>query len=107
MEEENLSIIGISPGEIKVYSALLELGIGTIQKIQEQMKNGSIAKNFISVTVAVGKKDKTFKIFVNGICNPIAMQDIKDLFYTPMVKYHVVENANNQEILFHPSANAS
>jgi sugar-specific transcriptional regulator TrmB len=66
MRLDNLKELGLSDGQIAVYSAVLELGISTLNKIQEKtgierrniydILNKLIEKGFISYTVEKGKK---------------------------------------------------
>ena len=70
MKLEFLRSIGLSDGEIKVYSAVLELGISSLQSIHEKtaidrrniydILNKLVEKGLISYTVEKGKK--TFQI---------------------------------------------
>ncbi|MEK6890379.1 MAG: helix-turn-helix domain-containing protein [Nanoarchaeota archaeon] len=63
---ENLKDIGLSDGQIAVYSAVLELGISTLNKIQEKtgierrniydILNKLIEKGFITYTLEKGKR---------------------------------------------------
>ena len=63
---ENLKELGLSEGQISVYSAVLELGISTINKIQEKtgierrniydILNKLIEKGLISYTLEKGKR---------------------------------------------------
>ncbi len=66
MKLENLKEIGFTKGQIEVYSAVLELGISTINKIHEKtgierrniydILNKLIEKGFISYTTEKGKR---------------------------------------------------
>ncbi len=66
MKLENLKELGLSEGEIKVYSAVLELGITGLNKIQEKtgierrniydILNKLIEKGLISYTIEKGKR---------------------------------------------------
>lgn len=66
MKLENLKEIGLSTGEIKVYKALLDLGISGLQKIQEKtgierrniydILNKLIDKGIVSYTIEKGKR---------------------------------------------------
>lgn len=66
MNLENLKELGLSEGQIAVYSAVLDLGISTLNKIQEKtgierrniydILNKLIEKGFISYAVEKGKK---------------------------------------------------
>ena len=66
MELENLKELGLSQGEIKVYSAILDLGISNLNKIQEKtgierrniydILNKLIKKGLVSYTTEKGKK---------------------------------------------------
>lgn len=66
MELENLKELDLSNGQIRVYSAVLELGISTLNKIQEKtgierrniydILNKLIEKGLISYTVEKGKR---------------------------------------------------
>lgn len=66
MNLENLKELGLSEGQISVYSAVLELGISTLNKIQEKtgierrniydILNKLIEKGLISYTVEKGKR---------------------------------------------------
>jgi predicted DNA-binding transcriptional regulator len=70
MELEFLRKIGLTEGEIKVYSAVLELGISSLNKIHEKtaierrniydILNKLIEKGLVSYTIEKGKK--TFQI---------------------------------------------
>jgi len=70
MELEYLSKIGFTKGEIKIYTALLDIGISTLNKIQEKtgidrrniydILNKLIEKGLVSYTIEKGKK--TFQI---------------------------------------------
>ncbi|MEX0932914.1 MAG: helix-turn-helix domain-containing protein [Candidatus Pacearchaeota archaeon] len=63
---ENLKELGLSAGQIKVYSAVLELGISTLNKIQEKtgierrniydILNKLIEAGLISYTIEKGKR---------------------------------------------------
>lgn len=62
----NLEQLGLSGGQIKVYSAVLEIGISSLGKIQEKtgierrniydILNKLIEKGFVSYTIEKGKK---------------------------------------------------
>ena len=66
MNLENLNEIGLSKGEIKVYSAVLELGISNLNKIQEKtgierrniydILNKLIDKGLVSYIIERGKR---------------------------------------------------
>lgn len=66
MEIKELADLGLSPGQVKVYTAVLELGTSGIQKIQEKtalerraiydILNKLIEKGLISYTIERGKK---------------------------------------------------
>ena len=66
MNLEYLQKIGLTAGEIKVYNAVLELGISSLGKIQEKtgierrniydILNKLIEKGLISYTIEKGKK---------------------------------------------------
>ena len=66
MNLENLKEIGLSDGQISVYNAVLELGVSTLNKIQEKtgierrniydILNKLIEKGLISYTVEKGKR---------------------------------------------------
>lgn len=66
MKLENLKELGLSEGQISVYNAVLELGISTLNKIQEKtgierrniydILNKLIEKGFITYTIEKGKK---------------------------------------------------
>ena len=66
MELENLKELGLSDGQISVYSAVLDLGITGLNKIQEEtgierrniydILNKLIEKGLVSYTVEKGKK---------------------------------------------------
>lgn len=66
MEIKNLRELGLSEGEIKVYTAVLELGISSLNKIQEKtgierrniydILNKLIEKGLISYTIEKGKR---------------------------------------------------
>ena len=70
MDTSALKTIGLSAGEIKVYNAVLELGISSLQKIHDKVGidrrniydilNKLIEKGLISYTIEKGKK--TFQI---------------------------------------------
>ncbi len=70
MESDFLRTIGLSEGEVKVYSAVLELGISSLNNIQEKVGidrrnvydilNKLIDKGLVSYTIEKGKK--TFQI---------------------------------------------
>lgn len=66
MELEYLKKIGLARGEIKVYSAVLEIGISTLNKIQEKtgierrniydILNKLIKKGLVTYTIEKGKR---------------------------------------------------
>jgi len=66
MKIENLKELGLSKGETKVYTAVLELGISTLNKIQEKtgierrniydILNKLIEKGLVSYTIEKGKR---------------------------------------------------
>ena len=66
MDLKNLKEIGLSQGEIRVYTATLELGISTLNKIQEKtgierrniydILNKLIEKGLVTYTIEKGKK---------------------------------------------------
>lgn len=66
MELQNLKELGLSDGEISVYTAVLELGISTLNKIQEKtgierrniydILNKLIEKGLVSYTIEKGKR---------------------------------------------------
>jgi sugar-specific transcriptional regulator TrmB len=66
MEIQSLEVLGLSQGEIKVYSSILNLGISTINKIHEKtgferraiydIINKLIEKGLITYTLERGKR---------------------------------------------------
>lgn len=66
MDLQNLKELGLSDGQINVYSAILELGISSLNKIQEKtgierrniydILNKLIERGFVSYTIERGKR---------------------------------------------------
>ncbi len=128
MDLQNLKELNLTKGEIKVYEAVLELGISTLNKIQEKtgierrniydILNKLIEKGLISYTTEKGKKtyqltspnklleeiekkEKSLKELKNQIPN------LTEIFNTnkPEIKAEVYRGNESIKTLLHESLN--